>query len=199
VLPGGIQTLNAAGGRINGLELEATAVPDMQTGKLQVGLNLTMLDGEYKGFTNAPYYLPNPYASVPTGFTCPTPNSVSPGGNTACTFDASGNTVIRAPKWTANLNLSYAVPVGDGQLELSGNYFYNNGFFWEPTNRVKQPSYHLLNGQITYSFSNNLKLRIFGRNLTDELYYSSVSEQSLGDLGTAAAPRTYGIGINFTY
>lgn len=199
VLPGGIQTLNAAGARIDGLEIEATAAPNLPTGRLQIGFNLTMLDGEYKGFTNAPYYLPNPYTSVPTGFTCPTPSSASPGGNTPCTFDASGNKVIRAPKWTANLNLTYAVPVGDGELELTGNYFYNNGFFWEPTNRVKQPAYHLVNAQIAYRFANNLQLRIFGRNLTDELYYSSVSEQSLGDLGTAAAPRTYGIGINFNY
>lgn len=199
VLPGGIQTLNAASASIKGLELEITGAPNMPTGRLQIGVNLTLMDGKYDSFPAAPYYLPKPYTSVPAGLTCPTPSSADAGGNQPCTFDASGNTIIRAPDWTANVNVSYTVPVGSGELELSGNYYHNDGFYWEPTNRLKQPAYDVFNAQISYKFANDVKLRIFGRNLTDKLYYSSVSEQTLGDLATAASPRTYGFGVSFEY
>ncbi|WP_176590577.1 MULTISPECIES: TonB-dependent receptor [Sphingobium] len=199
VLPGGIQTLNAASAKSDGLEFEVVAAPRMPLGNLQIGANLTVLDGKYNSFPNAPYYLPQPYSSVPAGLTCPASSSTSPGGNAACTFDAKGNKMIHAPDWTANVNISYVVPVGMGDLELSANYFHNDGFYWEPTNRIKQDAYDVVNAQIAYKFANDLRIRLFGRNLTNKLYYSSVSEQSLGDLGTAAAPRTYGAGIDFRF
>ncbi|WP_337185253.1 TonB-dependent receptor [Phenylobacterium sp.] len=198
--PINIQTLNAAGARINGAEFEVLAVPPIGAGRLELGATLTLLDAKYTDFPGSPYFVPNPYAAPPPGVTCANPISTAPGGNTSCVTDATGKRMIRAPKWTLGLNADYIVPVGPGDLQLTANYYINDGFYWEPSNRTRQKQYEVLNLQAAYSPADSpWRFRIFARNLTDELYYSSVSEQAVGDLATAQAPRTYGIGIDFRW
>lgn len=195
----GIQTLNAAEAQVYGGELELSASPDFMP-QLKVQASLSILDAEYESFEDAPYFLPNPYAAPPPGVSCPAPTSLSPGGNTQCVTDASGNTMIRAPKWTAGLNVGYLVPVAAGGLEFTANYSYNDGYFWEPSNRLRQAPYSVVNAEIAFITRDEAwRFRVFARNLTDELYYSSVSEQALGDLATAQAPRTYGVGLDYRW
>jgi len=198
--PINIQTLNAAKARVNGAEFEVVAVPPVAVGRLEIGATLSLLDGKYKDFPDAPHFIPNPFAAPPPGLTCPTASSVAPGGNSACRSDASGRRMIRSPKWTLGVNADYTVPVGPGDLQLTANYYHNDGFYWEPSNRVRQGSFDVVNAQVAYSPTNSpWRFRVFARNLTDELYYSSVSEQAVGDLATAQAPRTYGVGVDFRW
>lgn len=195
----GIQTLNAAEAKVNGAELEMTIVPDALP-QFKGQASLSYLDAEYESFANAPYFLPNPYSAPPAGVVCPAPSSASPGGNTQCVTDASGNTMIRSPRWTAGLNLSYAIPISFGEIALTANYYYNDGFFWEPSNRLRQDAFSVVNAELALTTSDEAwRLKIFGRNLGDELYYSSVSEQALGDIATVQAPRTYGIGVDYRW
>jgi iron complex outermembrane receptor protein len=108
--------------------------------------------------------------------------------------------MIRAPKWTAGVNVSYYVPIQVGKLQFTANYSYNDGYFWEPSNRLRQGSYGVLNAEIAFTSRDDAwRLRVFGRNLTDKLYYSSVSEQALGDIATAQAPRMYGLGVDYRW
>jgi iron complex outermembrane receptor protein len=198
--PINIQTLNAAKARVNGAEFEVVAVPPVGVGRLEIGATLSLLDGKYRDFPDAPYFVPNPYAAPPPGVTCPTDTSTAAGGNTSCKFDASGRRMIRAPKWTVGLNADYTVPVGPGDLEITANFYHNDGFYWEPSNRTRQKAFNVLNAQVAYAPADSpWRFRVFARNLTDELYYSSVSEQAVGDLATAQAPRTYGVGVDFRW
>jgi iron complex outermembrane receptor protein len=192
--------LNAASARVTGAEFEATALPPVPVGRLQITGILSLLDGKYRSFANAPYFVPNPYAAPPPGVTCAAASSAAPGGNTSCRYDGSGARMIRSPKWTVGVNVDYTTPFAGGDLELTANYYYIDGFFWEPSNRQKQKAFDVLNAQIAYSPANSpWRFRVFGRNLTDELYYSSVSEQAVGDIATAQPPRTYGVGIDFRW
>jgi iron complex outermembrane receptor protein len=203
--PIGIQTLNASGAKIDGLEAEVVLAPPIPTGRLRLGANLSLLDAKYTDFTNAPIAIPRPYTSLPAGVTagglatCPA-SSAAAGGASTCVFDASGNQMIRSPKWTMGVNADYSVPIGSGEFNISANYYHNDGFYWEPSNRVRQRAYDVLNGQIAYEFSDiGLRVRVFGRNLTNSRYYTTLTEQSLGDLGALAAPRTYGVGVDYHF
>lgn len=195
----GIETLNAAEAKVNGAELELTLAPDALP-RFRAQASFSYLDAEYESFANAPYFLPNPHSGPPPGVVCLAPSSVSPGGNTQCVTDASGNTMIRSPQWTAGLNVSYAIPVRVGEIGFTVNYYYNDGFFWEPSNRLRQDGFDVVNAELALTTRDEAwRFRIFGRNLGDELYYSSVSEQALGDIATAQAPRTYGAGVDYRW
>lgn len=203
--PIGILTLNAAGAKINGFEAEISVAPPVSTGKLRFGGTLSVLDAKYTNFANAPIAIPRPYTALPVGVvsgglaSCPA-TSAAAGGASTCQFDATGQQMIRSPKWTLGLNLDYTVPIGSGSLNVSGNFFHNGGFYWEPSNRVRQNAYDVLNAQIAYEFTDiGLRVRVFGRNLTDSRYYTTLTEQSLGDLGALSPPRTYGVGIDFKF
>lgn len=196
--PINLQTLNAAKARQNGGEFEAVGVVPMGDGRLQVSAFLTYLDAKYTSFPSAPYFQPNPYPAVPPGLNCPTASSTAAGGNTFCTYDASGSRMIRSPKWTLGVNGELTLPVGPGELELSANYYHSDGFFWETSNRRFQKPYDVINAQVAYAPTDSpWRFRAFVRNLGKELYFTQVSEQASGDLGTVAAPRTFGIGIDF--
>ena len=79
--------LNAARAEIYGgdLEFQAPVTPELT---LSGGLAYT--HGRYTDFPNAIFFTPRPT-----------------GGNIQSTRDASGNTMLRAPTWTANLTAEY--------------------------------------------------------------------------------------------
>lgn len=181
----GAQTIfNAARGRIDGLEIETIVVPRMSHGRLQLGANLSIVDAKYTSFPLGPVTVPN-----------------AAGGNATVIRDLSGNRMIRSPKWTGSISLEYSIDVGSGELGISGNFYHNDGFFWEPDNRLKQAAFNLLNAQAYYAFGNDgqFRLRVFGKNLTNQRYFSNVSAGGLGDLAAPSAPRTYGMGFDFKF
>lgn len=181
----GAQTIfNAARGRINGLEAEAILAPRLANGRLQIGATLSILDAIYTSFPLGPVTVPN-----------------AAGGNATVIRDLSGNRMIRSPKWTGSINVDYSIDVGAGEFGVSGNYYHNDGFFWEPDNRLRQEAFDLLNAQAFYAFGDErqFRVRVFGKNLTGQRYFSNVSAGGLGDLAAAAAPRTYGAGFDFRF
>jgi iron complex outermembrane recepter protein len=92
---------NAAGAKIKGLELDVTARPT--TGfTLRGAVGYT--DAKFKGFIVSQ---PVTYADL----------SISPR-----TFDFSNVDMIFAPKWTASINATYEVPVGDSKLAFNVGY-----------------------------------------------------------------------------
>lgn len=192
--------VNAATAKVKGLEFELAAAPKLGEGTLNVASTLALLDAKYKSFPNAPYFLPNPFTSVPPGFTCTVPSSAAVGGNTPCSFDASGKRMIRAPKATVNFALGYEYPLGDGAVGFNANYFYNSGFVWEVSNRTKQGHYEVVNGEIFVKMPDNgPRLSFFVKNLTDTEYYSSVSEAAAGDVATPLPPRTFGVRLQMSF
>ena len=184
VVSGGVILFNAAKGKVDGVDLEAQYAVPVSSGHLLLNTGIAYLNARYTDFPNAPLTARNPN-----------------GGNISSTGDATGHKMTRSPTWTINLGVDYVVPLGDGELGFNASYYYNDGFFFEPSNRLAQGSYNIVNGQIFYSFGDEqqFKVRLFARNLTDARYYTSATEIAFGDQGIAGAPRTYGVGFDFRF
>lgn len=190
-IPGGVFLLNAAEATMYGLDAELLAEPfDGLT--LRGGLNV--LKAEYDSFPGAPATLPSPATCVTRPpSTLPGPRT---GGNTTCAIDAAGYDMVRAPKWTLNFAADYRWLTSMGTFTASANYYYNDGFFPDPDNRVRVASYSLVNAELGWtSESERIGVRLWARNLLDEEYYSNIVT-STGDNGTAGVPRLVGITLS---
>lgn len=178
---GGITTIyNAAAGRTNGADLEAVWLPTVPLGRLQIDSAVSWLDGEYTSFPLATFTTPNPA-----------------GGNILSLGDAKGRSMIRTPDWTATLSADYSVPVSFGELGFNVSYYYSDGFYWDPDNRLLEPSYDLIGAALSWtSVGGAWRVSAFGRNLTDETYFGQTTTSNFGDQTSPGAPRTYGISFN---
>jgi iron complex outermembrane receptor protein len=184
VAVGGALLFNAAEGDVKGVDVELQWAPRLATGNLTISTGASFLDATYDSFPGAPISTPNPA-----------------GGNITTSGDAAGNDMTRSPPITANFGIEYSLPVAAGELGFNANYYYNDGFYFEPDNRVKQDAYSIVNAQIAYSFGPDLRyrVRLFGKNLGDEEYFNSVTEFAFGDQAVPGQPRTYGIGIDVNF
>jgi iron complex outermembrane receptor protein len=108
--------------------------------------------------------------------------------------DAKGNQQLGASPFTGSMTAEYRIDSGFGEITPSVTVSYNDGYFFYPDNRLKQPSYVLLNPSITWtSVGGRYALKLYARNLLDERYYLNRSEQAgLTDVQREAQPRTYG-------
>ncbi len=179
------QVLNAANAEIYGLELSLLLQP---VPGLTLRGDMAYLHGRYKDFANAPYLVPSPASCTPTPHSTGAPT----GGNTNCSFDASGNIMPRSPKMTYNLGAHYDHEIGtDRSLSLDLSAFHTSGSYFYPDNRFKQRAYMLVNGEIGLNIG-DYSVRFWGRNIFDKKYYSYLHE-STGDYGTPGAPQTIGV------
>jgi iron complex outermembrane receptor protein len=178
--------LNAASARVYGLDGELTFSPRLNTGRLDLSFGFSVLHAKYKSFTNAPFSSQNP---------------AFPFGNLTSIGDASGNDMLRAPKWTLSTQFDYSHPVGDGKLGLNATWYHNSGFFFDVQNSFAQKSYDLVNGEIRYSFpGDSVTLRVFAKNLFNKSYLTQADTTSaLGSQGFYGDPRTYGVGFSFKF
>jgi iron complex outermembrane recepter protein len=153
------------------------------TDAFRVRFGAAFLDTRYDNFPNAQCSSRSP-EGITTQFQC----------------DVSGNELTRSPDTTFNISPSYTVETGSGRFDATVNYVYNSGFFWEPDNRLKEPSYSLLSGQIGWTHpSESYGIKLFGKNLTNEKYTLWTVAFALGDEYAAAPPRTYGVEFNFKF
>ena len=173
--------LNAAEVDVNGLELEVEA---LLFDGLRVFGSVTVLDSEFSDFPFAPYTVANP-SSV--------------GGTSTIIQSAKGNDTPLAPDITGTLGIQYTLAVGAGHLDMNLLYSYNDGYSYEPDNRLQQPSFDMINASMVYQMTPHWGVELWGKNLTDETYYVQKLGSALADVAVAAAPRTVGISINYTY
>lgn len=188
--PDGISTLilNATSAEIKGLEMEAVFAPRMSTGRLQFRVSGTVLDAKYGDFPNAPSNVPNDPAV---------------GGNSppADPINASGNRVIRAPKFSSTVSLDYALPVGaDYEAGFNVNWQHNSRYYFEVDNRVSQNPTDLVNAQLSFGRADEAwGLRLWARNLTNEKYLMTINTSGFGDGGVPSPPRTYGVTLDVKF
>ena len=189
--------LNASSAEVRGVDLEVEWAPEVRAGFFRLNIAATFLDTEYGEFVGAPGFIPYPNTEIPNGyFNCsPVPAT---GGNRQCSVDATGNSLMRAPDFTISTSLAYEYPIMIGTLGFNIAWYYNDGFYWEPENRLRQPSYNLLNAQLSFSpVHEKWDVRLHGSNLTDEKYYTQLSSSVQQDAGGPGAPRTYGITFRY--
>lgn len=81
--------------------------------------------------------------------------------------DINGNLIDTAPKWMSNINLNYA-PTDTLTTQLSWQYL--GDYYLNPQNTAKYDGHQLLDFNLSYEYSNTLKLRINVLNLTNKKY-----------------------------
>jgi iron complex outermembrane receptor protein len=181
---GAVQFENAGKARVRGAEIDFTLVPlpGLNPGLVFTG-NGSYLDAVYTDFENG------------SGFNETT--GIFSGGN-----DFSGNQISRVPEYTWSLGLSQTVEMPGGPLEIAGDYFYNDGFYFLAQNTPEsyESSYALVSARLSYLYRPaGLRLTLFGNNLTDEKYHVSQFFTDFGRLDSLAAPRTYGVRLNWDF
>jgi iron complex outermembrane receptor protein len=193
---------NADAARVKGAEFELQAI-------LTPGLNgraaLTVLSSKYKqggyGFVDANGICQRcaPTGTTPAGTQVLAPpfGAISPLRGIV----AGGNYQPFSPKITFNTGFDYSIETGRGTVMLSADYFYNDGYFFEPDNFLKQSSFSIVNAQIKYSTSENFAVRIWGKNLLGEKYVTRAftNAGAAGFPYTPGAPRIYGLGAEFKF
>ncbi|MDB5423892.1 MAG: putative TonB-dependent receptor [Phenylobacterium sp.] len=167
---------NAAAGEIYGADAELTI--DL-TENLNLHVGGAYTHAEYTKFPLGQNFVPLPA-----------------GGNAQVTGDDAGNHLIRSPEFTAFASGTYTQPLPVGSLRSTLTVSYSDSFFWQVDNRLKQPSFTIVNAQVSWiSPSERWKVTVFGDNLTDERTEIYVREATVGDFASYSKPRSYGIGL----
>lgn len=173
---GTLQIINAARATIKGAEIEFDARP---VRNLSIQGGLTFLDGQYDSFPNAPRYVQRPV-----------------GGNTQSAGDASGERTVRTPKFSASVSAIYTVPTSFGDVALAASLAHNSGYNYFVLSNSRQSAFDVVNGSIKWtSPGGDFDVKLWAKNLFDERYYDAMIVATVGDTGTPAAPRTYGVTI----
>ena len=116
-----LRTINAAGAKVQGLELEGTYTPPAARGlTLHAAANYN--HARYKSFPNAPCGNGQTAAQG-----CDNLKSASTGLYTA--QDLSGRRLVRAPDWTFSAGLDYETDIGHGRKIVFGtNTIYSSAY-----------------------------------------------------------------------
>ena len=109
---------------------------------------------------------------------------------------------MRTPKFSGSAGISQTLDVGDGELELAGNYYYNSGYFYLAQNSPVsfEGHYDLISARLSYLYRPwQLKLTLFGDNLGDTRYNLAQFHTDFGREDTLAPPITYGLRLNWDF
>ena len=167
---------NAAKSKIYGGDVQASVRP---TDRLKIQAGAAYTHSEYTSFPNASIY---PGTGTPTD-----PVRVAQA-------NASGQPLIRTPKFTGSVSAIYDQPIGDNSLKFSANYYRTTKFNFDPVGQFQQKGYGLLSARIAFSPADeHFTIAAFGNNLTDETYLTQVLPFSGAILQTYGTPRTYGV------
>ncbi len=173
-------TQNAASARVKGFDFDVSAEV---TPEFTISVGGAVLDAKYKSFANAE-------ALRPTGT-----------GSVQFTTDLSGGRLLRAPKFSGNISAAYNVETSAGKFGAFASLYHTSSFGLEPSNRIRQRGYTTIDGEISFAPSaiDGLRMVLWGKNLTDRAYLASSLTSTLGDVGSYAAPRTFGVRAEFGF
>jgi iron complex outermembrane receptor protein len=169
---------NGAAARVYGLDIDAEARP---IENLTLTAGIVLLHDRFTNFPNATISTQGPFGPVITS------------------GSATGNRLPLTSDFSATLGAVYRVPTTFGNVTLDASYSYNDGFFAQPDNILRQPAYNLLGFGAAVNFNNGLTARAWVRNATNEKIYVAIAAGSLQSVSAIAPPRTYGltVGIDF--
>jgi len=173
-------TQNAAQSRIKGAEIEVIASLGHDT-RLRLG-------GSY----NHSVYTSFPLALI----TVPRADGA---GNDQPFADVTGNFLPRTPEFTGNVGLDHTSHFQQGDLGIGLNAYYSSRNYYEPSNRITQNAYVLINGEISWRFRNGLRLAIWGTNLTNHPVLMLAVPSTNGDMVVYDQPRRIGGSIGYRF
>ncbi|WP_144097569.1 TonB-dependent receptor [Croceicoccus sediminis] len=192
VLAGSVVTVNGPSAKVYGLEAEITG---RVTPELSIHANGNYLHSRIGDFPNAPNV--NRLPNGRNGFGIPPCDLSDP----ACVpYNAKGNRLPYAPKFTGNIGFNYRIPLDSGNVKISSNLLYTGFTYSELDNRLIDDAYELLSASIGWEGDNGLRLSVWGNNLTKSYYYTLLNGVGGGnDIAIPAAPRTYGVTLGYSF
>jgi len=104
-----------------------------------------------------------------------------------------------APVWIANSELTYKPQFVPG-FRIAYEWQHIDKYFTDPANTKIYPGYNIYNMRLGYELKRNgigLWLNII--NLTNKLYATTVTSNQYGDTYNAAAPRTFTLGLSYSF
>jgi iron complex outermembrane receptor protein len=171
---------NAPEQSVRGFELDSTISP---TEGLNFTVALTYLDAKYDSFPGASTLVPGSFSVVPA--------------------DLTGRRPAGIPEYSITVGGNYTFPLSDSlKLTLAADYNHNSNVqIAEGLTQYRRETENL-SSTITLAFENGLSLSVWGRNLTDDAYITTVfpSVAQAGSLsGYRNQPRTYGASARFKF
>ena len=182
------QLVNAASSEIYGLEMQMRY---RITNRFEVNLGGGWTHARYKRFEDAPIYV-----------RCPTPAGC--GGGTSFFIQATplrNVTMQRVPEFTGNIGANYRTDLAGGELAVSGNFYYTSKFFHGPSGiQFPEKGYEVVSLRAQWTDpSERYTVALWGDNVTDSRYHTSVQYGNFGIGSTWSKPATYGVelGVKF--
>jgi len=175
---------NAGKARVKGIELETALAP---VDGVTLFTNYTYMDAKITGdlISTELQYDPSCFCSVPV----PT--------------NLKGNRLRRSPKNSFSVGGDVTVPVSSRiNAFVRADYNWTDDFFFDNENspRTRQKSVGVLNGSIGIATEDDKwELRLWAKNLTNELYESGKSDVIGSVLVSYNPPRTYGVTLRWKY
>ncbi|UOE47605.1 TonB-dependent receptor [Mucilaginibacter sp. SMC90] len=172
------QNQNAGATRHRGIEYSLTVAPVKE------------LTFRFSG-TNAKHTYVE-YSEVTTNYTT--------GTNTVTNYD--GKRMNNAPAWIANSELTYKPQYLPG-FRIATEWQHINQYYTNPANTKTYSGYDIYNLRLGYDVKSSV-LKGAGiwfnvLNLTNKLYATTVTSSQYGDTYNAAPPRTYTLGISYSF
>ena len=178
---------NAASAKMRGVEFTAD-------GKIGGGFSLGagvsyQPTARYGSYPNAQVTLPIPGATGPIV------------GQVVSPYDVTGSRMVRSPKFTGNLRLSYDADLFGGAFNGTLNAYHNSGFFWQSGNLTREGHYTTLNGRLSWKEPRTgITFSLWGNNLTNAVYSVDRAVQTEGGDSVSLPPkREIGIGAAFSF
>jgi iron complex outermembrane recepter protein len=166
---------NAAVAKIYGVDLDSQFAV---TNDLRLGGGLELLHPHYDSFPDAEISVPQPG-----------------GGNLLVQGNATGNIVMLSPQAMVFVTADWRLPIDRLKLDANVTFTYNDGWYADPDNRLRQPPFNLLNTKLTWTPGDSpFQVAVWGRNLTNKIYAQWLSgTPTTTDVFTPSPPRTFGI------
>ena len=189
-----VKTQNAATAKVNGVEANITA---KLTNEFTLNASANVMKASFNQF-------PNASANVPITSTntanCALGGVPTLNGNVACILSATGNDLIRSPRYTFNIGGTYKTKLAGGSLTLSADAFFSAKYFGDVANTVVQPAYSVVNASATWRTPNERAyVTVYGTNLTSQVYMVGVLPLSFDNSTQAAKPRVVGVTIGYDF
>ena len=180
---------NAAAATVQGIEADFSW---LILENLQLDASLALLDAEYDEFPNGPCTA----LAQATNPECATSGA-----------DLSGEDLLRAPAWSANLGINYIVPLPalEARLTFAADVLLSDSYFvnidLDPAE--EQDSYALLNARIILVSENQgWELAFIGRNLSDEEVLTGGADVPLqpgAHFGVLIPPRQLEFALSYNF
>jgi iron complex outermembrane receptor protein len=159
---------------------------------LNINVGVAFAHAVYDDYPNASGYVQNLDPASPS-YGLFTSSLVGAAGNT---FNASGNTLPRAPRFMANVGLSYSHHFSMGSIELDANDYYTTKVYFDPVNQFSQGPYSVVNLRATWlTPDDRWAFSVYGTNVTDAIYRNQVLPGSYGIRQTYGPPAQFGVSV----